>query len=970
MPPDEPATQPALDTLPLPCTPVTALTAAPLAACGAGALEGQRPNGALDVTITPGGPSTDARVAMVTAAGPRVVEPLLPGAIRVRYAAPDPTAWPSGALVPRAALSSSAWGVGRTCEGVAVCTQGLVVLIDASGRLRVWDASGTAIVTEPSAGGPPYVREAPPDEHYYALGGKTGPLDRRGRVLTLRTTDAYDASFGGYDPSGDPLYQAIPLLVAKRGATAWGVLTDSPAQQVLDLAATTPDRWTLTGASAEAGQIVIAGPSAAQVLDTYSQLTGRPSLPPRWALGYHQSRWGYKDATTVQSVAAELRAQGIPCDALWLDIQKMDGFRSFTWDPDMFSNPAALLATLHAQGFHAVAIVDPGLKVDPAWPTYTAALNGGHLIGQTGPGTPAYVGLAWPGEVGFPNFFAPATRDWWASALVPIETQLGIDGLWIDMNEPSDFHAEPPYSGSVPDNVVANDGAGHVVPMAQGRNTYALHMAMATHAGLAKALPDRRPFVLTRSGYAGIQRVASAWTGDAPSTATTLAGTLPMLLGLGLSGQPFVGSDVGGYSGSSDPNLFARWWALGSISPFFRGHAEKSAPPQEPWQFGIEVRDIARTLGQDRMRLLPTLESLADEAHRTGAPLLRPMWWHFPTEAAFDTVGDQAMLGPHLLVAPLLSTATHSRTVLLPAGRWVRAGSGAVDVGPATVTVTGPLAALPVWLREGALVVRGPPRRWTSEAVAPELMLLDLEIVPGPAVSEFVLRQDAGDGPSDAPWRRTRLRHEPTSIGTRVAATAVEGSTYSPDPMSWRVRLWRLDQPPTTVLLNGTAMPKVPAARAPGSPRGYTWDPDELTVIVRLDATEAGADWTLDVAHPQSPAGPPLITPDPPLAFTLRVTVPSGTPQTTPVTVAHEHNGWTHVALAWTSTPGVAEGVIQVPRGQWFEYKFARGSWSTVEKYPGCVEAKNRYAYAGLYAQGMADGPKEDTVWAWADGCL
>ena len=238
--------------------------------------------------------------------------------------------------------------------------------------------------------------------------------------------------------------------------------------------------------------------------------------------------------------------------------------------------------------------------------------------------------------------------------------------------------------------------------MAAAHNVYALHMAQATRAGLEAAHPDQRAFVLTRSGYAGIQRYAAAWTGDAPSTLAALQGTLPMLLGLGLSGEPWVGSDVGGYSGQKDPALFARWWTLGAISPFFRGHAEKSAPNQEPWQWGTEVRDLARDLLGQRYRLLPYLESLADAAHATGAPVLRPLFWEFPSEIATELIDDEALLGPFLLYAPHTQPDVKTRAVVFPPGMWLQAWSGAIVQGPTTQQVSGPLADLPLWLRAQA----------------------------------------------------------------------------------------------------------------------------------------------------------------------------------------------------------------------------------------------------------------------------
>ena len=631
----------------------------------------------------------------------------------------------------------------------------------------------------------------------------------------------------------------------------------------------------------------------------------------------------------------------------------MDGFRAFTWDLAHFPDPAALLTSLHAQGFHTVAIVDPGLKQDLAWPVYLDGLAKAVFVTQAS-GEP-YIGQVWPGAAAFPDFTRAATRAWFAQTLVPLETALGIDGLWIDMNEPSDFNA----AGTVPDTLLV-DGDGHPGTMAGAHNLYALRMAEAAQAGLVAAHPNNRPFVLTRAGYAGIQRHAAAWTGDAPSTLQTLQGTLPMLLGLGLSGEPWVGSDVGGYSGQKDPGLFARWWSLGTISPFFRGHAEKSAPDQEPWQWGTEVLDLARAMLQQRMRLLPYLESLADVAHQTGAPVLRPLFWEFPEHKPTELVPDEAMLGPFLLYAPHSDPAQPTRQVTFPPGQWVQAWSGAVVQGPATVDVTGPLADLPLWLRAGAIVPRGPVRQFADDPVDGPL---DVELVPGLMPTTFVLRQDAGDGPPDAPLRRTTLALTPTAGGQTFTATVQPGSTFTPPQTSWRLRFWRLDAAPTVVSLNGQSV-NATAELDAGTGPAWHWDGNERTLVVRVDAaTLALGTWSVVVAPVAA-----VTELAPPVQVKLHVTVPVGTPPTDTLYVAHSANAWTQQPLPWIA-PGVAEGTVTVPRGQWFEYKYTRGGWPTVEKYPACVEAKNRYAFGAVHAAGDGVAGKVDTVWGWADWC-
>jgi alpha-glucosidase len=941
-------------TAPADCVP-RALISAAAPACGA---KPQLPSWA-----TCSGSPTHCKLDVVGPTGLAhgiEVDWLLKGAVRLRYrtdAAAQFVATP--ALVANPKLATLSMATGQTCEGVVTCSGELMLHVDPQGRAQVWDAAGTLLLEDPPQGGLAVdnlgrlqlQRRAPAGERYYGLGGKTGALDRRGRVLTLWNTDAYKDSFGGYDPAGDPLYQSIPWLLMRRQGTAWGVLTDHPFRQSVDLAASDPQLWRVTGEGPVIDQIAVAGPSPAQVLDNYTQLTGRPAMPPLWALGYHQSRWGWPDAAAFLAIAKQFRDLQLPCDALWFDIQKMHGFRSFTWDSNTFPDPKGLVGQLAAQGFRSVAIVDPGLKVDAGWPIYASALSNALLLGQTGPGAPPYIGEVWPGKAAFPDFSKPATRQWWAEQLVPLETQHGVAGLWIDMNEPSDF--SPGQQGTVPNSLVT-DHNGQPATMAADHNLYAMYEAQATFDGLLAASPNQRPFVLTRAGYAGIQRYAGAWTGDAPSTQASLAGTLPMLLGMALSGQALVGSDVGGYSGNASPALFARWMAVGSISPFFRGHVQTSAKPQEPWQFGTEVLDLSRDLIGERYRLLPYWYSLFDHARRTGTPPLRPLWWHDGQDAALDDLGDQVLLGPWLMAAPLLDPEKTSRSVVFPPGRWFEARSGAVIDGPQTLQVSGPLAALPLYVRQGAILPRAQLRQFSGQA---PISALEIEVWPGKAQTEFTLFEDAGDGSASAARRRMLYSLAATATGmTLTSALQLDVPQWQPTPRRLVVRVRRVDHLPSGVQLAGQPLPKVAdATQLAGTAQGWSWDQADLSLWITLpDQDNLALQATYD---------PTLLQPDPPVAVPLQVKLPAGTPLGSAVYVAHSGNGWQHIPLAPGGQAGVAVGTALVPRGQWFEYKYSRGSWQTVEKWPGCQEASNRYAF------GAAHPGKADEVFAWADLC-
>ncbi len=850
-------------------------------------------------------------------------------------------------------------------EGFVACAGGLVVVIAREKcTVRVADPDGTLLVEdEPSGGygegewGPGWTsgnnqtvrwvrRLTPLGERFYGLGEKAGySLNRRGRTWTFWNSD-----HPAYAWDTDPLYVSIPFLVGLRDGRAYGVFMNNTHRQVLDLAHSDSTLYQWAVAAGEVDQFVFAGPTIAQVLERFTALTGRPFLPPRWSLGYHQSRWSYWPDMRVKEVCEAFRARDLPADGIWLDIDYMDGFRSWTWDPVGFPDPSGLVAAVQGLGFQVTAIIDPGLKVDPEWDVYQSGLEGGHFLGKDG--TP-FEGEVWPGPSVFPDFSRPATRAWWAS-LVPRLTDHGVWGIWLDMNEPASFQKE--WGWTLPDFVEA-DGEGRPTTLAEIHNVYALVEAQATREGLLVARPDRRPFLLSRAGFAGIQRYAAVWTGDAASSFEALRMTLPMLLGLGLSGVPFVGSDVGGWTGFASPELFARWMALGSVSPFYRGHVQQGTPDQEPWAFGVEVEDISRILLKQRYRWLPYLYSLAWEASRTGAPILRPLVFEFQQDPGSWDVADQAMLGPWLMVAPVLSAGARDREIYFPPARFVEWRSGAVVNGPAVITDGVTLQALPTYLREGGIVPGGPEMRFSDEA---PLDPLTLDVFPGPDETHFTLYED--DGVSMAfeagEYAATRFTLRATETGALLLADPREG-LLTPPARRVRIRVRPVDGEVSSVTLDSFPLPRASTLEDLDRPEpAASWfhDTNDRALVITFPDR---APFRLEMTYDQTLAGdaPDVLVP-------LRVRVPSGTPHDPPVHVATSSSGWHHQPLAWSQAdPDVAEGSVRVPRGKWFEYKYTRGSWATVEKWVGCLEATNRYHF------GQAHPVKEDQVEAWADQC-
>jgi alpha-glucosidase len=871
---------------------------------------------------------------------------------------------------------------GRRGDSAVVCTNELEIAV-APGTCRVvaTDVATGAVVLEDGDGGGFFrgrarartdkgdlaeedvlgvVRASPEGERFYGLGlhAATQPghaLDLRGSTVELWNTDAYDAAAGGFRPDAASLYESIPFYVGLRGATAYGVFTDNTHRVRVDLASSDPARVRLSAWGGAIDQYLVAGPRMRDVLRRYTLLTGRTPLPPPWALGFHQSRWEgpcdgspaerpFCSASQIVQVAQTFRDRKIPADGIFLDIQHMDGFRSFTFDATRFPDAAALAAELDALGFRVHTIVDPGIKIDPAWDVYKAGLSGDRFLKT--PAGDVFQGEVWPGPAAFPDFTAPKTRAWWSS-LVQSAASKGVRGMWIDMNEPSSF-----TTGTVPDDVLA-DGDGRHVTMAEAHDAYAWFEAKATYEGLKQARPDERPFVLSRAAFAGQQRYSAVWTGDAPSTWTTLGMTLPQLLHLGMSGIAFAGSDVGGYSGraESTPELFTRWMALGAISPFFRAHAEKDARRQEPWAFGAEVEDATRALVSLRYELMPYLYSAFEETRTTGAPVLRPLVFEFQEDPKSQTVADEAMLGPSLLAAPLLTQASSSsRAVYLPPGRWFDFRSGAVLDGGQTVTVAAapellPEDTLPLYAREGAIVPRAKVVQHVGEAPGAPLWL---DVFPGEARSTFTLYEDDGGAlGSHVTFAAERTR---TPEGARLEATAPDG-TYSAGHASLIVRIRRVDHDVTRVAVGGAPLTR--AADPNAVPIGsYAWDAADRALVVALDGKTP---FSLEAEYDTS------LLPDGDVEVPIHVTLPAGTPATTPISVASSGASWTHLPLVRTGDE--ASGTVRAPRGGFAWFKITRGDWATVEKGGACAEVPNRHAF------GAAARPVEAAVVSWADTC-
>src|SRR5215218_7954917 len=490
-------------------------------------------------------------------------------------------------------------------------------------------------------------------------------------------------------------------------------------------------------------EYVFTGPDMPAILEHYTWLTGRTALPPLWSLGYHQCRWFEYTQDAVEAIAQRHRDNDIPCDAIWLDIEYMDRYRVFTWNNDRFPDPSGMLKRLDAQGFRVITIIDPGVKFDPGYWVFDEAVERDVLCRTEG--DDLYIGQVWPGNTAFPDFVTEQARTWWGE-LNAAHVLSGLAGIWNDMNEPA--------TGNI-DAKPMRFGRGEY-SHERYHNQYALLMAMGTTAGLLDAMPERRTFVLSRAGFAGIQRYAANWMGDNQSRWDHLRLSIGMGAGLGISGQAFVGADIGGFAGNSNAELFLRWMQSGTLTPFCRNHSEIGNVDQYAWAFGEVIQDHVRTAIKLRYRLLPYLYACFLEASETGAPVQRPLVFDHQYDATVRDIDDQYLLGSDLLIAPVVGPGVTGRQVYLPAGDWYDWHTGEFISGTRFLTVTTPLDRIPIYARAGAVIPMWPEAPASTNDYQPAVVELHVFVPPPDGVYYSMLQED--DGLTFAALRGARYR--------------------------------------------------------------------------------------------------------------------------------------------------------------------------------------------------------------------
>jgi alpha-glucosidase len=663
-------------------------------------------------------------------------------------------------------------------------------------RIAIYDVAGNLINADDESFGISFDNDEVrchkkllPGESYYGLGEKSDDLCKNGKEYSLWNTD-----YWAYDDRTDPLYISVPFFYGIRDFKAYGIFFDNTYKSHFNFGASNNRFYWFGAEKGEMDYYFIYGPEMKQVLTAYTNLTGRAELPPLWALGYQQSRWSYFPEADVRALAATFRTKRIPCDVIYFDIDYMEGYRVFTWNKERFPEPARMLGDLKKDGFKVIPIIDPGVKVDS---NYFAAREGlAQNLFAKYPDGQVYQGEVWPSWAYFPDFTKAAARSWWGDNLARLLND-GVAGFWNDMNEPTVWGTHFP-------DIVQFDGNGFLTDHKRIRNVYALEMARATRDGLRKH-SDQRHFVLTRAGFAGIQRYSAAWTGDNVANELHLRLACRMSQTIGLSGIPFIGSDVGGFIDNPSERLYIRWMELGVFTPLFRQHAAWDTRRKEPWTFGVDVENTVREFINLRYRLLPFLYNEFYTANQNGWPVMRPLFFNFQDdpECYRTEIQNQFMLGENLLVAPVLSEKEEFKRLYLPEGEWYDLNQKQFYTGRQWIIQAVPLKQIPWLLRAGGFLPMQAVQQYVGEKPITETEML---IYPA-GESSYTLYED--DGVSyqyeQGAFTLTKFTCQASATGCDITVKR-ERTGYTPQRQNYLFKVIST-RPPVRVSVGNRSLP-------------------------------------------------------------------------------------------------------------------------------------------------------------------
>lgn len=598
---------------------------------------------------------------------------------------------------------------------------------DANGTVINEDLPGKELGTTLTGNKITVYKRLQSDERFIGMGEQLGDLDRRGTVVTLRNTDNYR-----YDDPKVPMYVSIPFFMGLHHGKVYGLFFNNSYRSVFNFGASNRRFSSFSFDGGALDQFFMFDASVGTILEHYTSLTGRMPLPPRWSLGYQQSRCSYYPEQQVMFIANAFRTKRIPLDGIVLDADYLHQYQPFRINRERFPDMRRLADTLRGMNIELTASVNPGIAIDDSYQQYKSGLKDNVFLRYAD-------GELWVADIApntnhFVDFSDPRGRRWWIDNM-KLYQDLGIHGLWNDMNEPAiDGQA-------MPDNVVF-DFDGQKTSALEAQNYYGMLMARAAFESAEQYGGNRRPFVLSRSGFAGIQRYAAVWSGDNQAKDEHILLGALLINQMGLSGVPFTGPDLGGYIGDGNKDLYRRWVEVGVFAPYLRNHRGPYTAANEPWAYGEEAEAISRTYIGFRYELMPYLYSTFYEAAQTGMPVSRSL----SIDSSFDaSVYDpkfqyEFLFGPGLLINPMTSQE-QAKSTYLPAGAWYDLFTDERHDGGRVLTGEYAGHRIPIFAKASAIVPMQGKVQSTRDDPGP---VLYVHVFNGSERNEFVYYDDDG----------------------------------------------------------------------------------------------------------------------------------------------------------------------------------------------------------------------------------
>lgn len=524
------------------------------------------------------------------------------------------------------------------------------------------------------------------DDIVYGLGEQIRGINKRGWQYV-----SWNYDNPNHHEDTRSLYGSHNFIIVC-GKVTFGAFFDYPGKMEFDIGYTRRDTMQIKAAKNDLTVYIITGENEKDIVKQFRGIIGRSYIPPLWAFGYGQSRWGYKNEADIREVAAKYKAAGIPLDSIYLDIDYMERYKDFTVDEERFPDLKGLAADMQAEGIHLVPIIDAGVKIEDGYSVYEEGVEKNYFCKNAEGGD--FVGAVWPGRVHFPDFLQPEARDWFGKKYAVL-TEQGIDGFWNDMNEPAIFYTEDRLADTCAeiekltagnmgiDEYFAFTGMvaglngnigdydkfyhnvnGQMVKHSEVHNLYGMNMTRSANEALREICPDKRTLFFSRSSYVGAHRYGGIWQGDNKSWWSHILQSMQQLPALNMAGFLFTGSDTGGFGCDTTEDLMLRWLQYSLFTPLFRNHSADGTREQELYRFSNA--DAAGNMIRIRYSLVPYLYSEFLKAALQDEMMFRPLAFDFADDADAKQVDDQLLLGNELMIAPIYNQNAKGRYVYLP----------------------------------------------------------------------------------------------------------------------------------------------------------------------------------------------------------------------------------------------------------------------------------------------------------------